>query len=171
MIYIYIYIIYIQKQIGLYRDDDIAAVQASGPTIDRLRKRVISLFKEIGLSISVSVNMKRTDFLDIFLDLETGSYQPYRKPNETPVYININSNHPRSIKKQLPDMISDRISKLSSSKEIFTKESQLYETSLQSAGYFKPFQFKPKENKKAQKLEEGIYCGLILHTVRSWRQM
>ena len=45
-----------RDQIGLYRDDGLAVVyQPSGPTLDRLRKDIISLFKSEGLYIYMFV--------------------------------------------------------------------------------------------------------------------
>ena len=54
----------------------------------------------------------QTDFLDVTLNLKTEKHWPYRKPNDEQLYININSNHPPSIKKVLPNMISNRLSEL-----------------------------------------------------------
>ena len=77
-----------QKQVGLYRDDGLAAVSGSGPDVERLRKKIIRVFKDLGLNVSIEANMKQTDFLDIFFDLEKNLYKLYRKPNENPIYIN-----------------------------------------------------------------------------------
>ena len=38
-----------------------------------------------------------TDFLDIYLDLENDKFCPYRKPNDTPLYVHCESNHPLNI--------------------------------------------------------------------------
>ena len=140
-----------QKQVGLYRDDGLAAINASGPQLDSLRKKVIKLFKDHELNITVETNIRKTDFLDIFLDLESDIYKPYRKPNETPLYINVNSNHPKSIIKQLPNMVSNRISNLSSSAQIFIEENQIYQASLQAAGYKEKLHFQPKVSQKVPK--------------------
>ena len=48
---------------GLYRDDGLAIVhKANGPKVDRLRKDIISLFKDEGLSITIDTNLIETDF-------------------------------------------------------------------------------------------------------------
>ena len=73
----------------------------------------------------VAANITSVDFLDLTLDLKTGSYQPLRKPNINQIYIDINSNHPPQILKQLPKSISKRLSKNSPSKEVFDKSKQL----------------------------------------------
>ena len=45
------------------------------------------------------MNLKTVDFLDVCFNLTNDTYEPYRKPNNEPVYININSNHSRPKKK------------------------------------------------------------------------
>ena len=79
--------------------------------------------------------MKVVNYLDITLDLNDGSYQPYRKPNAETHYIHIQSDHPPSITKQLPWSIEKRLSQLSSSKDIFYKTAPYYEQRLNSCGY------------------------------------
>ena len=69
------------------------------------------------------------------LDLHTGAYKPYRKPNDQSLYINTNSNHPPSIIKELPHNISKRISEISSSEEIFNEAAPYYNDALKSSGY------------------------------------
>ena len=46
--------------------------------------------------------MKIVNYLDVTLNLNDGSYRPYKKPNEETNYIHVNSDHPPSILKQLP---------------------------------------------------------------------
>ena len=46
--------------------------------------------------------MKEVNFLDVTLDLRSGLYKPYNKPNDTPLYVHKNSNHPPSILKNPP---------------------------------------------------------------------
>ena len=102
-----------KEHIGLYRDDGLAAIpDANGRKIDSLRKKIINIFKNENLSITIEVNLLATDFLDVTLDLTAGKYFPFRKPNDKPLYINTNSNHPPSITKQLPKMIEKRLSML-----------------------------------------------------------
>ena len=97
--------------VGSYRDDGLAAINnANGPKLDRIRKDIIALFKEEGLSITIETNLIETDFLDVTFNLATKKYFPFRKANNTPLYINAFSNHPPTTIKQLPKMISKRIS-------------------------------------------------------------
>ena len=77
------------------------------------------------------------------LDLHTGAYKPYRKPNDHPLYINTNSNHPPSIIKELPHNISKRISEISSSEEIFNEAAPYYNNALKSSGYEENIKYTP----------------------------
>jgi hypothetical protein len=138
-----------QQHLGIYRDDGLAVVQGSGPELERLRKRVFAIFKNMDLKVKIETNIKQTDFLDILLNLTNNSYRPFRKENHNPIYINKASNHPPSIKKQLPGMISNRLSTLSCSKEVFLSEVPIYQDALQTAGFDEKLQF--NENTSSNK--------------------
>ena len=108
-----------KENFGLYRDDGLACLKnLNGHQSDKLRKDITKVFKEMGLNITIQANLKIVNFLDVTFNLEDGTYKPYKKPNDNPVYININSNHPPNIIKQIPTIISKRISEISSSEEI-----------------------------------------------------
>ena len=124
-----------RKHIGLYRDDGLAVVNLTGVQTERLRKQVFKLFKSLDLSVTITANITETDFLDLYLNLRRNTYQPFRKDNNSILYIHSDSNHPSSIKNQLPNMISKRISNISSSKEIFDSEAHIYNNALHAAGY------------------------------------
>ena len=68
----------------------------------------ISYKKISGLSITIQCNLKSVDFLDVTFDLYNNLYKPYRKPNDNPIYINKQSNHPPNVLKQLPKSIAKR---------------------------------------------------------------
>ena len=80
-----------------------------GPEVKRKKKELKKIFKNNGLSITVKTITNTADFLDIHFDLVKEIYQPYKKPNDDPLYINIKSNHPTSILQQLLKSISKRI--------------------------------------------------------------
>jgi len=93
-----------KKQIGLYRDDGLAVVvNANGPKTDNIRKKITASFKDERLSITIDTNLVETDFLDVSFDLANKLYKPYRKPDNDPIYVNINSNHPKSIVEAIPE--------------------------------------------------------------------
>ena len=82
-----------KEYIGLYRDDGLSATSFTGPQADRARKDIIEIFRKSELRVTVEIQLVQTDFLDINLDLRSGRYWPYRKPNNEPLYINASSNH------------------------------------------------------------------------------
>ena len=107
--------------VGLYRDDGLAVIRsASGSSLDRNRKKLITLFQDNELKILVKTGKTSINFLDINFCLNSESYRPYRKPNGEPLYINRHSNHPLTILSRLPQTISKRISSLSYNFELFS---------------------------------------------------
>ena len=76
------------------------------------------IFKENHLNITVECNLTITNFLDVTFDLKSGTYYPYRKEI---LYIHKQSNHPSSTIKQIPPMISKRISDISCDSDHLTK--------------------------------------------------
>ena len=87
------------------------------------------------LSLTSETNLKIVSFLDVTLNLNTGTHKLYNKPNNNPLYININSNHPPKIIKNLPENIQKRISKLSSSTRIFNNFKNLYNNALSASEF------------------------------------
>ena len=75
------------------------------------------------------------DFLNITFNLNNGICKPYKKPNNRLLYINKSSNHPPQIINQLPKIISDRLSRNSSNKEVFNTAKGEYEEALKRSGY------------------------------------
>ena len=132
---------------GLYRDDGLGFTRKmSGSDIDRLRKDIIALFQTHGLKVDITCNLIQVDFLDVTFNLQTGKFSPYRKPNDTPLYINSQSNHPPTILKQLPKMISDRISSISCDENEFNKAKDEYNNSLKRSGFKQCINYKQPEN-------------------------
>ena len=125
-----------ELNIGLYRDDGLGACRRrGGADLDRTRKGLTKLFKDHGLSITIATGLKQVDFLDVTLDLQEAKYKPFMKPNNTPTYINVESNHPPTIIKQIPDIISKRLNSLSCCKEDFDAAKPEYEEALARSGY------------------------------------
>ena len=48
------------------------------------------MFKNKGLDIIISCNMKTVNYLDVTLNLKDGSYRPNKKPNDETNYIHVN---------------------------------------------------------------------------------
>lgn len=138
--------------VGLYRDDGLAVLKSkSGSEADRIRKNLIKMLKSLGLQITVELNLKTVNFLDINLSLETGLCRPYRKPNDNPVYINRESNHPPSIIKRIPESIGKRISSISSNEQVFRSAAHLYDEALRSSGYKEKIAYTESKEKKKRK--------------------
>ena len=106
--------------------------------MDRVRKNVIKIFKEVGFKIEIQTHLKIVNFLDVTFILANGTYRPYKKANESLLYINTSSNHPSQVTKQLPTSTSERLSNNSSNEKIFKASKYEYETALKIAVISKP---------------------------------
>ena len=91
------------------------------------------------------------NFLDVTMDLETGKYKPHNKPGNTPLYINVKSDHPPNIIKNSPDNISRRINKLSSDKSIFDNSKDFYNSALSNSGFKDKIKFNPDYERNISK--------------------
>ena len=80
----------------------------NGQKTVKIRKEVIKIFKEIGFKNQIKLNLSK------------GSYKPYRKPNDSSLYVNTTSNHLPQIIKRLSTSKAKRLSKNSSSIASFT---------------------------------------------------
>ena len=118
--------------IGLYRDDGLSILKdSSGPAAERTRKIIIiKIFQEHGLKITADTNLVETNFLDVTLNLKSGKYWPFRKPNNSPLHVHSQSNHPLIISKQLPIMLAKRLSNFSCNHEEYAKATPEYEEAV-----------------------------------------
>ena len=78
---------------------------------------------------------EKTSFLDATLDLDTGTYKPFIKPMDNPIYINVQTNHSLYIIKHIPYAVGKRISMLSSNEEIFKTATPKRNVVLKTSGY------------------------------------
>ena len=107
---------------GLYHDDRLIIMDKSTPkTCDGIRKRLYKLFEEFGFRLDVTTDLTITDFLDVTLNLYSGTVSPFRKRNQDLRYVNRGSNHPIQVFKHVPKGIEHRLSNNSSNKEIFER--------------------------------------------------
>ena len=135
-------------QVGLYRDNCLAVIEGSARIVEK-RSENCSRRKS---------SAKITDFLDVELNLNTGKFKPFGKPNDHPIYINSKSNHPKIIIKQLPKMVAHCISTLSSDKETFDNEIGLYEKALKNSGHNCKLNYVPPEpTKKRVRTRKILY--------------
>ena len=145
---LYILHVFIEKygedKTGLYHDDSLACFRnINRSQAEWIRKEFILKFKtEFKLSIINEKNLKILNFLDVTLNLNTGTHELYNKPNNNPLYINnINSNHSPNIIRNLPENIQKRISKLSNSISIFNFSKDLYNNTLFASGFQQRIKF------------------------------
>ena len=105
------------------------------------------------------------NFLDVTLDLTTDKCRPYNKPGNMPLCINVKSNHPLNIVKNLPESISHRINKLSSHKSVFDNSKDLYNNALSSSDFKDQIKFDPDLTKISVEVRTGKEksYGSILH--------
>ena len=109
-----------KKDVALSRDDGLIILQQlNRQQTGRSRKRMIETFKSFGFKIEIFTNLPGVNFLDATFNFRTNTYRPYRKPNNTPSYIHMPSNHPPEILKRLPTLISELVSRNSCNKQIF----------------------------------------------------
>ena len=104
--------------------------------------------------------MKVVNFLDVTLNLADGTYRPYRKPNDTPVYVHSQSNHPPTIIKQIPKAISRRLTDISSNQDAFREAAPLYNSALRNSGYAEGLEYleeRDKDSSKKKKKQAAEY--------------
>ena len=139
-------------QVGLYRDDGLAAVPiTSGTKTEAIKKKLHQFAKRVGLKLEIENPAFATDFLDLNFNLKSHSFGPYRKPNSRLSYINARSNHPPTIIKEIPSMIEYRISKRSCNKDEFNKAADDYNEALRNCGYTKRIEYKEEEKECGEK--------------------
>ena len=100
--------------------------------------------------------MKITDFLDINLELDNDKFYPYRKPNDTPLYVHRESNHPLNILKQLPKMTSEPLSNLSCNEDELIKASSKYQNVLKNSSFKDQLIYTPCNQRKRRQLNRKI---------------
>ena len=125
-----------KSNVGLYRDDSLAILENTpGPDTECIKKKIIKFFKQNGLKITIDANVVQANFLDVTFNLQSDKYWPYQKRNDHPLYIHLRSNHPPSIKKQLPSMLAERLSQLSCNQHMFNKATVVYQEAMQKSRY------------------------------------
>ena len=130
----------------MYRDDGLAICQKTPRQTELIKKEICKIFSDNGLKITIEANKKTVDFLDITLDLRSGTYKPFMKPNNVPLYVHKESNHPEPIIKNIPESINKRLSDISSNEAAFNKATPAYQEALRKSGYRYKLKYKPQSN-------------------------
>ena len=76
---------------------------------------------------------KLVDLSDVRFNLSEQTYEPYRKPNNKPIYIDIQSNRPQNIIVDIPNVISKRLTILSCNKNVFGRNVIIYRAALKNS--------------------------------------
>ena len=117
-----------------YKDDVLAEGKHTPRQMEIIKKEICQIFKNNNLAITITANIKNTDFLDINLDLPTRIFKPFIKPNDTPLYVHKLSNHPPHILKNIPLSIENRLSRISANQKVFEKTRAPYQEALEKSG-------------------------------------
>ena len=145
---------------GLFRDDGAAITTLSPKEAEKVKNKIVKVFKDEGLNITIVANLKVMTFLDVEVDLTTGTHKPYTKPNNTLLYIDVNSNHPPSVTRNTAISVQNRLSLLSSNKEIFDQAAPPYQLALDKAGYKHTLEFtqpSTKHKRRKNRREETYF--------------
>ena len=113
-----------------------------------MKKTMVKVFKECGLSIIIECNLKTVNFLDVQFDLTNDIYKPYRNANDNP--FNKNSNQPPCILKQLPVSIEKHLSQTSSNGNVFNDAAKLYNDALKESGFNYNLKYSKTPGKNAE---------------------
>ena len=133
--------------IGLYRDDGLAVHgRIPGPQLDAIRKSIHDFFGQHGLRVTVEINKTSVDFLDVTFDLKAECFAPFKKPNDQPLYVHKDSNHPDTVKRGIPRSVNKRLNTISSTKESFDRAKGEYQKALQESGYNFKLEFEQQNN-------------------------
>ena len=121
--------------VGLYRDDGLGVCRLSARQTEMLKKKMCAIFNDLNLKITTHVNHQIVNFLDVTLDLSTGIYKPYMKPNNPILYVNRLSNHPPAVIKNIPENVNRRLSSISCNERVFKEAAGPYQKALEESGY------------------------------------
>ena len=140
---------------GLYRDDALIVCSLRPRQTELKKKDICRIFKEKKLSITIQANLKVVNFLDVTLDLNSGLYKPFMKPNNTISYINKDSNHPPSIVRNIPAAVNMRLCSISSNEAVFNAAAPPYQEALAASGFAHTLRFEPPTNPSNSKRNRG----------------
>ena len=142
---------HLKLNIGLYRDDGLA-VSNLGPRQTCLAKKKISkIFKDNGFNLTFEEDGKSVNFLDVTFNLENNTFEPYMKPNHSPVYVHKESNHPPKILKNIPVSVNKRLCAISSNEEVFRAAIPPFQQALKNSGYDHELKYTPETQANTKK--------------------
>ena len=141
-----------EVEFGLYRDDGLGySKKMRGRTTEKMRQKIIQMFKKEGLNIIIDMDMDQVDFLDVTFNVNTDRYGPFNKPNNKPMYVHSKSNHPKSILKQIPISVNDRLNRISCDEQAFNQKRDEYQKALEDSEYKHKLSYKKADKKDKSK--------------------
>ena len=129
--------------------------------MERIKKNFQSLFKKYGLEVIIECNKKLIDYLDVTFNLKEGTYKPYHRPDNKIIYINVQSNHPPNIIKQLPKTIEQELSNNASNETRFNEAVTLYVKVLSEGGYDAKLKYNPNQKTKQRNKKKNRKRNII----------
>ena len=100
--------------------------------MEKIKKELRKIFTDGGLNITIETTLHITEYLDVTFNLKTGKYYAHTKQNNSLHYI---PNHPPSMIKRIPSMVSKWLSHISSDKEHIDKDASIYNEVLKNNGF------------------------------------
>ena len=82
--------------------------------------------------------------MDVTINLDLGTFKPYNKPNNNPLYVDDDSNHPPQIIRNLPKSINNRLTKTSSNNAVFVQAATVYQKAIDSSKYTHQLLYNPE---------------------------
>ena len=141
----------LSANLGLYRDDGLGITTGTPKQNENMKKAICKVFRNHGLEVTATANQKKVQFLDIELDLTNQTFSPYIKKGDIPLYVHKNSNHPKSVTRNIPKAVNKRLSALSSNQEIFDKIAPIFQEALKKSGYNYKLTYKPNDEPQKRK--------------------
>ena len=69
----------------MYRDDGLCVSSATPRLTEKLRQKIVKIFKDNNLGITSTAHLSQVQFLDVNLELKNEIYKPYIKPGDKPL--------------------------------------------------------------------------------------
>ena len=144
-------------QVGLYRDDGLAVCKTTPKQIEKTKQEVSEIFKSNGLKITIAANKKTINFLDVTLNLTSGSFKPFMKPNHKILYVHQQSNHPPALLKNIPENINKRLTSISSNQKVFDEAMPPYQKALDESGYKHKLMYNPQPRRNRNRQRKIVW--------------
>ena len=118
---------------------------------------------EVGSFMATFSNFHIWQVFPSDLDLEKGEYGPFRKPEDNPIYVSRESNHPQKVLENIPTGINKRLSRISCTEEIFNQAAPDYQDALERSGYKCKLNYQPEEIANESSVPKRKRCRKIIY--------